>query len=284
MPSVLRRFIEWNRRLSRRERALATRLVPQSAKDGPVDFRDNVLPSLLAPGLRVLDVGGGKYPAISPQIKREMDLHVVGLDISETELTQAPAGAYDSVIVGDIGRVHIPGKYDLVFSRTLLEHVADTPAAIANLAGALMPNGLMAHVVPCRNAPFAILNRALGNRLGRRVLFAVFPEKKANSGFRAYYRDCTPARLSRLCRDSGLDVVQVIPYYNSDYTSFFVPLYTVEMLRQVATCRLGLENFCEGFTIVARAPDRSRAADSSATLAAGGANVLADRMTDGGRG
>jgi len=236
--------------------------VPQSAKDGPVDFRDNVLPSLLAPGLRVLDVGGGKYPAISPQTKRELDLQVDGLDISEEELAQAPAGAYDSVIVGDIGRVHITGKYDLVFSRTLLEHVANTPAAIANLAGALLPNGVMAHVVPCRNAPFAILNRALGNRLGRSVLFAVFPEKKRNSGFRAYYRDCTPTRLSRLCRENGLHVVQVIPYYNSDYTSFFAPLYTIEMLRQVATCKLGLENFCEGFTILSRAPDRSPPGES----------------------
>jgi SAM-dependent methyltransferase len=273
MPSVLRRFIEWNRRLSHWERALATRLVPQSATDGPVDFRDNVLPSLLAPGLRVLDVGGGKHPAISPQTKRELDLQVVGLDISEAELAQAPPGAYDSVVVGDIGRVHIPGKFDLVFSRTLLEHVADPPAAIANLAGALVPNGLMAHVVPCGNAPFAILNRALGTRLAPRILFAVFPEKKKNSGFPAYYRDCTPAKLSRLCRDSGLEVVQVIPYYNSDYTSFFAPLYTIEMLRQVATCRLGLENFCEGFTIIARAPDRSR---TSATLAAGAANALGD--------
>jgi 2-polyprenyl-3-methyl-5-hydroxy-6-metoxy-1,4-benzoquinol methylase len=277
MPSVLTRLVEWNRRLSHWERAFATRLVPQSAQDGPVDFRDNVLPSLLASGLRVLDVGGGKYPAISPLTKREKDLHVVGLDVSEAELAQAPAGAYDSVIVGDVGRVHIPGKYDLVFSRTLMEHVADPPAAIANLAGALLPNGFMAHVVPCRNAPFAMLNRALGNRLSRSILFAVFPEKKTNSGFRAYYRECTPARLSRLCRDSGLHVAQVIPYYNSDYTSFFAPLYTIEMLRQVTTCRLGLENFCEGFTIVARMPDGSRTGESFATRGAAGADALADR-------
>jgi 2-polyprenyl-3-methyl-5-hydroxy-6-metoxy-1,4-benzoquinol methylase len=275
MPSALRRFIEWNRRVSHWERGLATRLVPQSAVDGTTDFRDNVLPSLLAPGLRVLDVGGGKHPAISPETKRKLDLQVVGLDISESELAQAPAGAYDSMIAGDVARVHIPGQYDLVFSRTLLEHVADPPRAIANLAGALAPGGLMAHVLPCRNAPFAILNRALGNRLGRAVLFTVFPEKRRNSGFRAYYRDCTPARLSRLCQRSGLQVVQVIPYYNSDYTSFFAPIYTIEMLRQVATCRLSLENFCEAFTIIARAPDGGRAAESSATRAAG-ANARAD--------
>jgi hypothetical protein len=130
----------------------------------------------------------------------------------------------------------------------------------------------MAHVVPCGNAPFAVLNRTLGNKLARVVLFAVFPEKRKNSGFQAYYRDCTPSRLSRLCRDNGLEVVRLTPYYNSDYTSFFVPLYTVEMLRQVTMCGLGLQDFCEGFTIVARAPAVGRAgaaetADEAGALA-----------------
>jgi 2-polyprenyl-6-hydroxyphenyl methylase/3-demethylubiquinone-9 3-methyltransferase len=275
MPSILRRFIDWNRRASRWERSLATRLVPQSGPDGPVDFRDNVLPGLLAPGMRILDVGGGKYPAISPATKRELNLHVVGLDISAEELAQVPPGAYDSVVVGDVSRVHIPEQFDLVFSRTLLEHVADTPAAIANLARALGPNGLMAHVVPCGNAPFAVLNRTLGNKLARVVLFAVFPEKRKNSGFQAYYRDCTPSRLSRLCRDNGLEVVRLTPYYNSDYTSFFVPIYTVEMLRQVTMCGLGLQDFCEGFTIVARAPAAGRAGESESGVAESGA--LANR-------
>lgn len=274
MTTAVRRFIEWNRRVSDRERALMTRLVPDSGQDGPKDFRDNVLPSLLKPGLRVLDVGGGKYPAISVQTKQELGLRVTGLDISETELAQAPAGAYDSIVVGDIAEVAIPGEYDLVFSRTLLEHVANPHAAIANLAGVLAPGGIMAHVMPCRNAPFAILNRGLGNRMARRLLFAIFPEKQRNSGFLAYYRECTPGRLSRICRESGLEIVRTIPYYNSGYMAFFVPLYTVEMLRQVLTCCLRLENFSEAFSIIARAPDNRRIGKRASPGDAAGRPVL----------
>jgi hypothetical protein len=48
--------------------------------------------------------------------------------------------------------------------------------------------------------------------------------------------------------------MKVIPYYNSGYTSFFAPLYTIEMVRQVLMCRLGLQNFSESFALVARAP------------------------------
>src|SRR5215210_921287 len=108
MASALRRFIEWNRRVSRWERSVMARVVPGCANDGPRDFREQVLPSLLKPGQRVLDVGGGKNPAISPQVKQALGLHIVGLDISGDELAQAPAGAYDATIVGDVAAVSIP--------------------------------------------------------------------------------------------------------------------------------------------------------------------------------
>jgi 2-polyprenyl-3-methyl-5-hydroxy-6-metoxy-1,4-benzoquinol methylase len=259
--AVIRRFIAWNRRVSEWERSVMAGIVPDCAADGPRDFRDRVLPSLLKPGLRVLDVGGGKRPAIPLQTKQELGLYVVGLDVSEAELAQAPPGAYDATVVGDVAVASIPGHYDLVFSRAVLEHVADPAAAVANLAGVLAPGGIMAHVMPCRNAPFAILNRWLGNRMARRLLFAIFPEKQENSGFLAYYRDCTPARLSRTCRESGLEVVALTPYYNSSYTSFFAPLYTIEMLRQALMARLRLENLAEGFSIVVRRPAGQRIAN-----------------------
>jgi 2-polyprenyl-6-hydroxyphenyl methylase/3-demethylubiquinone-9 3-methyltransferase len=228
-------------------------MVPGCATDGPRDFHEHVLPGLLQPGQRVLDVGGGKNPAISLQTKQALGLHIVGLDVSEAELVQAPPGAYDSIVVGDVATVSIPGEYDLIFSRSVFEHVAQPRAAVANLAGALARGGVMAHVMPCRNAPFAIINRWLGNRMARRLLFAISPEKREDSGFEAYYRECTPARLSTVCRQSGLEVIKVIPYYRSDYTSFFAPLHTFEVLRQAVMCRGRLQNFAESFAIVAQA-------------------------------
>jgi SAM-dependent methyltransferase len=236
MPAAIRRFIDLNRRVSRWERSLVNRVVPGCAADGTVHFRDQVLPSLLRPGMRVLDVGGGKEPAISAD-----------------ELAQAPPGSFDQTIVGDVASVSIPGTYDLIFSRAVLEHVADPRAAIRNLARVLAPGGTMAHFMPCGNAPFAVLNRMLGNQTARRLLFSIFPEKEKGSGFRAFYRDCTPSRLSRICREHGLELDRVIPYYNSDYTSFFAPIYTVETLRQALMCSLRLDDFAESFAIVVRA-------------------------------
>ena len=254
MTTAARRFVEWNRQISRWQRSLLARVMPGCAYDGPRAFRDQVLPSLITSGQRVLDVGGGKHPAISVELKRQLGLHVVGLDIAEDELVQAPPGAYDAIVVGDAATVEIPGRYDLIFSRSVFEHVADPRAAMANLAGVLAPGGVMGHIMPCRNAPFAVLNRSLGNGLARRLLFAIYPEKREDSGFHAYYRECTPSRLSRICRETGLEIVQVVPYYNSAYASFFAPLYTIDMLRQALMCGLGLRNFAESFSLVARRP------------------------------
>jgi 2-polyprenyl-6-hydroxyphenyl methylase/3-demethylubiquinone-9 3-methyltransferase len=256
MPASIRRLIDLNRRVSRWERSVVSRLVPGCAADGTVDFRDRVLPSLIRPGMRVLDVGGGKEPAISPAMKQRYGLHITGLDVSAAELEQAPPGSFDGTIVGDVATVSIPGGYDLIFSRAVLEHVADPRAAISNLAKALAPGGTMAHFMPCGNAPFAVLNRMLGNRAARRLLFSIFPEKAKGSGFRAFYRDCTPSRLLRICRENGLELDKVFPYFNSDYTSFFAPIYTVETLRQALMCSLRLDDFAESFAVVVRAPLR----------------------------
>jgi hypothetical protein len=56
--------------------------------------------------------------------------------------------------------------------------------------------------------------------------------------------------------------------------AFFVPLYTVEMLRQVLTCCLRLENFSEAFSIVARAPDHRRVEERPSPGDAAGRPVL----------
>ncbi len=254
MPNVLRQYLDLNTRLSWWQRSLVARVIPHLADDGAREFRERLLWSLIKPGFRILDVGGGKHPAIPPDMKRDLGLHVVGLDISDTELLQAPAGAYDQIVVGDVATVEIPGEYDLIFSRSVIEHVQEPAKAIDNLSRVLRPGGTMAHFMPCRNAPFAIINRLLGNQLARQVLFALFPDKRNDSGFQAFYNHCTPSDLAHLMGRHGLEVVKVIPYYKSDYAAFFAPFYTIEMFRQAVMCYFEVQNYAETFSIVARTP------------------------------
>lgn len=249
---AFRAFVDVNRTLAR----LQTRVVNRWTRrtDGRVDFCQRLLPALVRPGIRVLDVGSGKQPLLDPATRHRLRLHVVGLDVSASELARAPAGSYDEVVVGDVTCARLPQEFDLILSRAVLEHVDDTAAAIDNLAAALVPGGQMAHFVPCRNAPFAQINRLLGNRRARQVLYTIYPDKRATQGFPAYYDHCTPRQLSRLCVRSGLEVDRVIPYYHSEYFAFFAPAHALELLRQLCFLAVGWGEYAETFSLIAGKP------------------------------
>ena len=105
--SWFRQFLEANSRWSLRLSAEAERRFGRV--NGYHEFHNRVVPELLAPGMRVLDVGGGKFPAISVATRERLGLQVDGLDISRHELERAPAGSYDRLIVGDAAEVQIAG-------------------------------------------------------------------------------------------------------------------------------------------------------------------------------
>jgi SAM-dependent methyltransferase len=247
-----RTFIHRNRSLSRVQARAAARWAGRTS--GSRAWHAQILPGLLRPSLHVLDVGGGKQPQIDRCTKQRLGLHVTGLDVSREELSLAPPGAYDEIIVGDVSRVHLSGPFDLILSCTVLEHVADNSSAMAALAAALAPGGTMAHYIPCRNAPFARLNLVLGKQWSRRILFAVYPEKADHGGYPAFYDHCTPLEMRRLIEGGGLVVSDCQCYFASEYMSFFTPLYSLELLRQLTAQALGADQWCETFAIVASKP------------------------------
>jgi SAM-dependent methyltransferase len=248
----LRYAFDANSRLSLRLSATAEQCFGRT--NGYHEFHNRVVPELLAPGMRVLDVGGGKFPAISAATRQRLALEIDGLDISREELEQAPAGSYDRLIVGDAANVELGGRYDLIISAAVLEHVRDSGRALANLAGALAAGGQMAHFIPCVNTPFATLNRLLGNRVARWLLHNLDPEARRLAGFKCYYQNCSPGAVSRICFAAGLKRERLQPYFFSEYTRFVFPIYCLELLRQLALQWLGANEFCESFLIVARKP------------------------------
>lgn len=247
-----RGFFDLNVRVSDRVDEALESLFPR--KRGWTDFVTRVLPAAIKPGSRIVDVGSGKRPAIDLATKRRLGLHVVGLDVDADELSKAPDGCYDSVIVGDIASADLNGPYDTIISCAVLEHVSNTSDAISNMASALSPGGVTLHFIPCGLAPFALVNRALGPAASKRLLFALYPEKKASQGFEAYYRQCTPSGMRSLMRNSGLSSIEVTPYYASDYLKALAPAYVLEAARQLTVQACGAADLAESFCIQASAP------------------------------
>jgi SAM-dependent methyltransferase len=231
-------------------RAIDVRLPRRLRAIGAHIFRDEVIPRYLGPGKVVWDVGSGSQPTIDAATKARLGLHVVGLDISQEELRKAPPDTLDRAIVADIAIYQGDGCADLVICRSTLEHVRDTGAALRAIASILEPGGLALIFVPCRNAPFALVNRMLRQGLKERLLYTVWPQKNdGHAGFPAFYQDCTPRDLSRLAGQNGLMVRELRTFYNSSYFRFLVPLYLVWRLWTIVAATVST-SLCEAFIMV----------------------------------
>src|SRR5258706_1627125 len=168
--------ISWSNKLER--------LLPDRFRvDGNLDFIHHFVNPYLRRRAVVYDVGGGKQPMISNELKRELGIRVVGIDIDATELHSAPAGAYDETVCCDITKYRGSGDADVVLCQALLEHIADTAAALAAIDSILKPGGVALLFVPSSNAVYARLNLLMPEKLKRAILFRVFPNTSKAQGF-----------------------------------------------------------------------------------------------------
>jgi hypothetical protein len=110
----------------------------------------------------------------------------------------------------------------------------------------------MAHFMPCRNAPFAVLNRLLDKRLSRRLLWSIYPETVGVAGFPAFYRNCVPSRMAALLRDCRLELLEIKPYYASNYLRCCAPVHVLDLCRQAFLQALGATDLADTFVIIGR--------------------------------
>lgn len=249
---MLRRFIDWNKWVSAR----VDDLLPARLRlDGNRTFKQDVLPDAVLYGDTVYELGGGSQPWLSPSAKHTLSARVIGLDIDGAELAAAVPGAYDEIIVHDLCTFKGHADADVVICQATLEHVPDTTGALNAIATILRPGGRAFIFAPCRNAAFARLNLLLPERIKRRLLFAIFPEKaKGHDGFKAYYNHCTPGQITALARQVGLDIEQQRLFWTSSYLRIFFPAFLLWRFSQLVSWLALGEDAAETFIFILRKP------------------------------
>lgn len=195
--------------------------------DGNQDFIHQVVPAHLQSRLKIYDIGGGKQPFIGMSLKSSLNLVVVGVDISQSELDRAPVGAYDSIICADIADIHGNADGDIVICQAVLEHVRDTEAAFRSIASFLKPGGKALIFVPSRNAVFARLNLVLPEGIKKKLLFSIYPQASTAQGFPSYYQKCTPKDFIVMANNNGLSDLESRFYFSSSYFSFMFPIHLI---------------------------------------------------------
>lgn len=179
-----------------------------------VDWRapfDELMKPALVDGISILDVGSGRQPTIPPP-QRPAKVSYTGFDLSKEELVQAPEGSFDETIEGDITvrAEELEGRFDLVISYGVLEHVKPLDESLRNLHSYLKPGGLMVVQMSGTFSVFGLINKALPQKLGVWAM-KTFLKRNPITVFPAFYDRCYYSALGRLIED--WNEATVIPLY-----------------------------------------------------------------------
>jgi 2-polyprenyl-6-hydroxyphenyl methylase/3-demethylubiquinone-9 3-methyltransferase len=148
-------------------------------------------------GKRAADVGCGAGLLAEPLAR--LGAGVTAVDAAPENIEAARAHALGQGLEIDyrVGGVEsLDGRYDLVTCLEVVEHVADVPAFIGGLAGALEKGGLLILSTPNRTAWSRFVMIAIGEGTGR------IPR-----GTHDWDKFLTPAELGARLVEAGLEVI-----------------------------------------------------------------------------
>ncbi len=230
-------------------RAAGGQLPARYAESWAAPFLAYAAPALV-PGARILDVGAGRRPTLSPDA-RPPDCRYVGLDIDDAELRSAPAGAYDEIVVADIAAAPPPGldSFDLILSWQVLEHVPSLEATVGNLRGLLTPGGRLVFLVSGRYAAFALIARVVPHALRVRAM-ATLIGSDPDTKFPTYYDGCYATALERAL--TPFSHSEILPRYRgAGYFSFWRPLEATYLAYENWACHGSRRNLATHYVVLA---------------------------------
>jgi SAM-dependent methyltransferase len=205
----------------------------------------------LHPGIRILDVGSGRTPAIPRDRLPEVAVYA-GLDLSESELKRAPAGSYDEMYVADIN-TRLPElelQFDLIVSWQVLEHVKSLDDAFDNIRAYLKPGGRFIAQFSGAYSIFGILNRIIPQSTGiwlMRTLLKRDPE----TVFPAYYDHCWFGAIeTSLAAWSEVEIID--RYQAGSYFNFAPPIRSLYARVEDWIIRSGHRNLASHYLVDGR--------------------------------
>lgn len=178
-------------------------------------------------GPSVLEIGGGRFPALT---REEMSALGGGTyttnDISERELSLAPdwvERAHFDIQTPDVEVIEqYRDKYDIAFSRMVMEHVPNYLRAYRNIHTVLRDGGISIAFHPVLYSVPFVLNWLIPEQASRRLLTLMFPHRTdaGTPKFPAVYSGCRiSAAVRRNLKDIGFRNVWQLPFYGHTYYS-----------------------------------------------------------------
>ena len=227
----------------------AGRLPARYGRQMQSELLDRLRP-LLVPGVAILDVGGGRAPAVAP-VDRPADSRYTGLDVARAELEAAGPGAYDEILVHDVAEpLGRDGEFDVVVSWQVLEHVRPLDVALENLRRVLRPGGTLLAHLSGSFAVFALASRVLPHLLRARAMARLLGHREEEK-FPTRYDRCYHRALARMLEP--WDSASVLPFYRgATYLCFSRPLQRAYLAYESFAERRGMLDLATHYLVVAR--------------------------------
>lgn len=245
------RFVRWNIRQS-------ARLTPAvEERTHPYPRFDALVADILnrESGMTVVDVGAGRHCDYATLVPRGHGNRMIGVDVSEREL--AHNEFLDDRVVADACALpqDLDGAADLLVSKATMEHLPDNAAFLSSARRVLKPGGVMILVFTSRNAPFALINRALPERVSGMLLARLAPVWAGQVGFKTHYDRTNASAFRAMLKDMGFETLRFdTGYFSSAYFRFLVPAYLLALGYDLLRHGLKIEALGSYHLVVARKP------------------------------
>ena len=199
--------------------------------------------------LSILELGGIDRPIL----KKNKNYVYSGLDIESNENCYK---VYDNFIKQSIEEV-IVGKFNIIISTTLMEHVNDNNKSFFNIYNSLVNGGYTYHYIPSKNHFYSLILRLVGPRLQKIIIKYLRPQASlATTGYPAFFHLCSYHELRKLLKRIGFTEIKIIPYYKAtDYFAFCTPLYLIIACLENIIEYFNLEIFAAGLIVSAKKPN-----------------------------
>jgi SAM-dependent methyltransferase len=217
----------------------------------------------LEPGARLLDAGCGRYLKFCREFSPVA--HVVGIDLERTFETNN--GHVPYAVRGDLGALPFPsGYFDMVISRSVVEHLQDPPRVFREFVRVLRPGGKVVILTPNKYDYVSLIATVTPYRL-HRLLVSRICQVPADDVFPTLYRANTRSAVRKAMSAAGLieREMAMINHYPA-YLMFSPALFRIGVLYERLTSLSMLETLRGSILCVFEKPPDVRPALTKARL------------------
>ncbi|MSO75388.1 MAG: class I SAM-dependent methyltransferase [Alphaproteobacteria bacterium] len=212
----------------------------------PYRVLEETLDGLASPGRTFVDSGCGYEAPVLAKLKGR-GLRLIGLDVVDFRNTDPELDLKRA----DIG--HLPladASVDVIYSRSVMEHVTQPEAVIAEAFRVLKPGGHMIFLTANKWDYASIIARLVPNRYHGRIVRFTEGRDEADV-FPTAYRANTRHAVRRLAHQTGFDIERVdfLGQYPS-YFTFSAPLFFLASLYEKLIIAVPAFKFVRGWLFV----------------------------------